>query len=50
MDIYLPANRTANTKSLILIHGGGWTSGSKAEFDTYIDSFKTRLPAMPSSI
>lgn len=45
MDIYLPANRsTENTKSLILIHGGGWTSGSKADFATYIDSFKTRLP------
>jgi acetyl esterase/lipase len=45
MDIYLPANRTTDsTKSLILIHGGGWTSGSKAEFDSYIDSFKTRLP------
>jgi acetyl esterase/lipase len=45
MDVYLPANRTtATTKSLILIHGGGWTSGSKADFATYIDSFKTRLP------
>lgn len=45
MDIYLPANRSAaTTKALILVHGGGWTSGSKAEFDSYIDSFKTRLP------
>lgn len=45
MDIYLPANRSpATTKSLILVHGGGWTSGSKAEFTPYIDSFKTRLP------
>lgn len=45
MDIYLPANRSAaSTKSLILVHGGGWTSGSKAEFVSYIDSFKTRLP------
>ena len=45
MDIYLPANRSsATTKSLILIHGGGWTSGSKADFAVYIDSFKTRLP------
>jgi acetyl esterase/lipase len=45
MDVYLPANRTTDsTKSLILIHGGGWTSGSKADFATYIDSFKTRLP------
>jgi acetyl esterase/lipase len=45
MDIYLPKGRSVNnTKSLVLIHGGGWTSGSKAEFTTYIDSFKTRLP------
>lgn len=45
MDIYLPANREVqSTKSLILIHGGGWNSGSKADFMTYIDSFKTRLP------
>ena len=45
MDIYLPKDRSINhTKSLILIHGGGWNSGSKAEFITYIDSFKTRLP------
>ncbi|HEV7330995.1 MAG TPA: alpha/beta hydrolase [Flavisolibacter sp.] len=45
LDIYLPANRTsATTKSLILIHGGGWTSGSKSDFVGYIDSLKTRLP------
>lgn len=45
MDVYLPANRSAETtKSLILIHGGGWTSGSKADFAIYIDNFKTRLP------
>lgn len=45
MDVYLPANRSsATTKSLILIHGGGWNSGSKADFAQYIDSFKTRLP------
>lgn len=45
MDIYLPANRTtATTKSLVLIHGGGWTSGSKSDFVGYIDSLKSRLP------
>jgi acetyl esterase/lipase len=45
MDAYLPEDRSVNhTKSLILIHGGGWNSGSKAEFATYIDSFRTRLP------
>lgn len=45
MDIYLPANRSFNsTKSVILIHGGGWNSGSKNDFVTYIDSFKRRMP------
>lgn len=45
MDVFLPANRTSDsTKSLILIHGGGWTSGSKADFASYIDSFRKRLP------
>lgn len=45
MDIYLPKDRSVQqTKSLILVHGGGWNTGSKAEFYTYIDSFKTRLP------
>src|SRR3954466_5361914 len=45
MDIYLPAGRTRDvTKSLILIHGGGWNSGDKSNFAVYIDSFKHRLP------
>lgn len=45
MDIYLPRDRSIeSTKSLILIHGGGWNSGGKAEFTTHIESFKTRMP------
>ncbi|RYF86063.1 MAG: alpha/beta hydrolase [Chitinophagaceae bacterium] len=45
MDIFLPVHRSVHhTKSLILIHGGGWISGSKAEFSAHIDSFKKRLP------
>jgi acetyl esterase/lipase len=45
MDIYLPANRSVDaTKSIILIHGGGWNSGSKNDFLTYIDSFRRRMP------
>lgn len=45
MDIYLPAGRkTDSTKAVVLIHGGGWTSGSKAEFTAYIDSFQKRMP------
>ncbi len=46
MDIYLPAGRTtATTKVLILIHGGGWVSGDKSEFDgPLIDTLKKRIP------
>ena len=45
MDVYLPANRSRNsTKSIVLIHGGGWNSGSKKDFTAYIDSFRKRLP------
>lgn len=45
MDVYLPAKRnTTSTKALIIIHGGGWTSGDKTEFNEYIPVFKERLP------
>jgi acetyl esterase/lipase len=45
MDIYLPAGRTAAlTKSIILIHGGGWNGGGKYEFAAYIDSIRRRMP------
>lgn len=45
MDVYLPANRTTTTtKVLVLIHGGAWTTGDKADFDEYIPVFRQRLP------
>lgn len=45
MDVYLPANRSAaNTKVVVLVHGGSWTSGNKVDLAAYIDSFKRRLP------
>lgn len=45
MDIYLPEGRSSDsTRSIILIHGGGWSSGNKHEFVTYIDSFRKRMP------
>lgn len=34
MDIYLPANRTSNTGIIILVHGGSFIGGDKAEFTT----------------
>jgi len=46
MDVYLPANRsTANTKVIIMIHGGGWNTGDKADFNEYVDSLKKREPS-----
>jgi acetyl esterase/lipase len=45
MDIYLPAGRTAAaTKVIILVHGGGWSQGDKADFTAYVDTLKKRLP------
>jgi len=40
-DLFLPENRTTdNTKLLIIIHGGGWTSGDKDELKFIYDHFK----------
>jgi acetyl esterase/lipase len=45
IDVYLPAGRsTASTKVMIMIHGGGWSSGDKTDFNTYVDTLKKRLP------
>ena len=45
MDVYLPANRTeSNTPVLIMIHGGGWSEGSKADFASFVDTMRRRLP------
>ena len=45
MDYYLPAGRRADsTKVIIMIHGGGWTSGDKADFTVFMDTLKKRLP------
>ena len=45
MDIYLPANRSVtSTKVVIMIHGGGWTGGDKADFNVMIDTLKKRMP------
>lgn len=44
-DLYLPANRSANTtKTLILVHGGGWTSGDKADMNYVANIVKQYLP------
>jgi acetyl esterase/lipase len=44
MDVYLPANRTATaTNTIIFIHGGSWSAGDKADFDSAILYLKTQL-------
>ncbi|MEO6612214.1 MAG: alpha/beta hydrolase [Chitinophagaceae bacterium] len=45
MDIYLPAGRnSSSTKVMILVHGGGWSTGDKTDFNSYVDTLKKRLP------
>lgn len=43
-DIYLPENRTVNTRILLLIHGGGWTSGDKADMNGFYEFVKNEIP------
>lgn len=42
MDIYLPEGRTANTKMVIMIHGGGWSAGDKGEVAFLAKGLKDR--------
>ena len=43
-DIYLPAHRDIDTKTLILVHGGGWTSGDKNDMNGFIALIQKDLP------
>jgi acetyl esterase/lipase len=43
-DIYLPDNRNKNTKVMILVHGGGWTSGDKSSMNELINLYKIDFP------
>ena len=44
MDIYLPAGHTAaNTPAIVLIHGGAWVSGDKAEFSDAVTALQSHL-------
>ena len=43
MDVYLPVGRSSTaTKVIIMIHGGGWNTGDKSDFNEYVDSLKKR--------
>lgn len=43
-DLYLPQNRTLATKVIILVHGGGWTSGDKADMNGFVELIQADLP------
>jgi|SRR5690606_3623081 len=44
-DLYLPADRTSEkTKVIVLVHGGGWTGGDKADMDFLIPYINLRHP------
>ncbi|MBU2929974.1 alpha/beta hydrolase [Winogradskyella psychrotolerans] len=44
-DLYLPANRTMDTKTIVLLHGGGWTSGDKADMSDIKNFIKDQMPS-----
>ncbi|CDF78839.1 putative carbohydrate esterase (CE10) [Formosa agariphila KMM 3901] len=43
-DIYLPEHRDIDTKTLILVHGGGWTSGDKNDMNGFVALIQKDLP------
>lgn len=44
-DLYLPEGRSSSkTKVVVIIHGGGWTSGDKADMTPFVNYFLTNHP------
>lgn len=44
-DIYLPQGRTSeSTKVIVLVHGGGWTGGDKADMTEFVDLIQANHP------
>lgn len=43
-DLYLPAGRSLDTKVLVLVHGGGWTSGDKSDMNPFVTLIQNELP------
>lgn len=44
LDVYLPAGRNEETKTFILLHGGGWSGGSKDSLNYMIPVLKREFP------
>ena len=42
LDLYLPANRDKNTKLIVLIHGGGWSTGNKGDLSFMAKRLKNK--------
>jgi len=45
-DLYLPANRTSNTKVMVLVHGGSWIGGDKTDMNDIKDIVRQELPTV----
>ncbi|MFB9058187.1 alpha/beta hydrolase fold domain-containing protein [Mariniflexile ostreae] len=45
-DIYLPANRNSDTKTIILVHGGGWSGGDKKDMNAFKDLILQEFPSL----
>lgn len=44
-DLYLPEGRSQETtKVIVLVHGGGWTSGDKSDMSEIVDFLRTNHP------
>ena len=43
MDVYLPEERTSNTPVIIMVHGGAWMEGDKADFTQFVAVLQQRL-------
>lgn len=44
-DLYLPANRSSSkTKVIVLVHGGGWTSGDKSGMTEFVNLIQEEAP------
>ncbi|MDO5654611.1 MAG: alpha/beta hydrolase [Flavobacteriaceae bacterium] len=47
MDVYLPAGRSMHrTPVMLVIHGGGWTGGDKADMTPLVNVLSQRFPDM----